>query len=100
MLLAIVCLANAYTKPLIVDSLIEAWSHWLSSLVGNVTSHLRGHWSQGELILTSDLSEVRLATKRRNRQLKGATSGLRNLLSVIGLLIGCLRSLKWDERSQ
>jgi len=85
-----------------INSLIQAWSDWLTPLISNVASHLRRHWSQSEHILTGYLSEVSLASKGCDWQLKGSTGGLWNLLSVIGLVIvgsGCHRLEKWSQET-
>ena len=60
-------LANTNAKALMINSLVEAWSDWLTPLIGNVAPHLRRHWSQSQHILTSYLSEVSLASKGRDR---------------------------------
>ena len=96
---SIVSLADTDAETLVADGLIGALPDRLAALVCDITSHLWCHWCQLKQVLSIDLSEVcgllLGAAEWRNWQLESSASGLSRILSIMLLVIGCLRSLNW-----
>ena len=98
----VVGLADADAEALIVNRLVGALLSRLSALEGKVATHLGRHRGQLEVCRPDVHSDLwlllRWSPEGRNRQLKGTSSRLRNLLR--GLLVASQGGARREQRGQ